>query len=187
MKKFAVPILVIIAVLGTGYYFVAREEKQAEPLPEKNEQPEERTIFEANLPAISSGSENNFFVTKELINNNLRIQTIREERREDISAEEFKKILTSASENEAPYTKMGEYMVIRTAIPGEDPEIGIIHSPLDPQDFTSSSGYVLDESLVSSQKNVCISTSSAYNNWACFIYDPRSNDLLKSYAQNFAD
>lgn len=188
MKNIFGGMFILIVFLAIGYYFLQIEIEEAPPLPAPIESPaEERIIFETNLPIITNGGENNFFVVQEPQSKNIKVFVLESGVKKEIPAEEFKRILLSANENESPFRDEGEYFVIQPAVPGNDPDIGLVHSTLDPLDFSFSSGYVLEESLVSSQKNICISTSAVYNNWGCFIYDTSSNDLKMSYAQNFAD
>ena len=147
-------------------------------------------IFETNLPDISNTFNNNFFIIAdkfEHIYKNFVIKIMKDGVEIEIENENLKNLIISTNEDEVNYSNKLEYFVIRSVKLKDDSDIGIIHEHLNVDDFKNSSGYILNQRLVEKRKNICISTSSVYNNWVCFVYDNGENNFILSYAQNFAD
>lgn len=186
LKSTFIILIVILVVLCTGVYVSKHNEEVAQ---NDITNSQEKFIFEVNLPDINSKLGNNLTISANKVGDTYKsiiINIIKEGEIQEIKNSEIENTLISTYEDELQYNK-SDYFVIRALELKNDPDIGVVHSTLNERDYKNSSGYILDEQSVSKKKNLCISTSSVYNNWACFVYDKEKNNFVLSYAQNFAD
>ncbi len=182
-NKVILSFIIVVVFVCIAILFISSQ-KNIKPEEVVKDTVKEKTLFQTSLNDLGINTAGALFIVLSTKNDDSKNVYVKLEKNGEI-----KKLFNQELNDTIMDNYKGNYNDFKINIVDlkTDKDIGIEHYQIEQKYYDNTSGYVVDESLATSRKNICVSTSEVYYNWTCFIYDDKSESLILTYAQNFFD